>query len=177
VASSPHRSCTGGGEVWQLPRAPAAASAPHRSCTKTRPGRRWALGLLAAPDDPVLVPAGPEHGNRWMGQFPCGRYSCRVPFPGGKREFPSNCAREAEAQVVVPVRRIVPVTVRRPAVPGVVRPTAAPVHPVRASTPSSLAPFIVRIRFATLPRRARNWRVSLGYADYGGCQPTWHETT
>jgi hypothetical protein len=94
---------------------------------KTRSGRRWACGLLAAPDGAVLVPATPEHGTRWMGQFPCDCGS-------------SNCAREAVAVVLVAVARVVPVPIRRPAVGRVVVPTAAPVHPVRASTPSSLAP-------------------------------------
>lgn len=39
---------------------------------------------------------------------------------------------QAEAQVVVAVRRVVPVTVRRPAIRGMVVPAAAPVDPVRA---------------------------------------------
>src|SRR5262249_14637866 len=42
-----------------------------------------------------------------------------------------NC-RDAEAQVAVPARRRVPAAVRRPAVPAVVAPAAAPAHPDRA---------------------------------------------
>ena len=38
----------------------------------------------------------------------------------------------AEAEVVVPVRRVVPVPVRRPTIRGLVVPTAATVHAVRA---------------------------------------------
>jgi len=62
----------------------------------------------------------------------------RLRYRGIKRALPSsrkggNCPREAEAQALAPDRRREPGTVRRPAAPGVVRPTAAPVHPVRAS--------------------------------------------
>lgn len=50
----------------------------------------------------------------------------------------ARCAREAKAQVVPAITRIVPVAVRRTAVPGVVVPTAATVHPVVARTRPSL---------------------------------------
>ena len=39
---------------------------------------------------------------------------------------------DAEPQVVVRVRRIIPVAVRRPAVPGIVVPATPAVHAVRA---------------------------------------------
>ncbi len=42
------------------------------------------------------------------------------------------CAQQAEAEVVVSIVRLVVVTIRRPAVPGVVVPSAAPFHTVRA---------------------------------------------
>ena len=47
------------------------------------------------------------------------------------------CTRKAEAQVVVAVVGIVPVTVRRSAVPSRVVPATAPDHPVRASSLSA----------------------------------------
>lgn len=43
------------------------------------------------------------------------------------------CAGEAKAQVVVPVARGVVVAISRPAVPCVVVPSAAAIHPVRAT--------------------------------------------
>jgi hypothetical protein len=43
-----------------------------------------------------------------------------------------SSAQKAETKVVVAVAGRVPVAIRRPAVDGVVVPTAAPIHPVRA---------------------------------------------
>ena len=43
------------------------------------------------------------------------------------------CAQQAETEVIVAVAGVVVVAVRRPAVDGGVVPTAAPIHPVRAS--------------------------------------------
>jgi hypothetical protein len=43
-----------------------------------------------------------------------------------------SSAQKAETEVVVAVARRIPVAIRRPAVDGVVVPTAAPIHPVRA---------------------------------------------
>lgn len=51
-----------------------------------------------------------------------------------------EAAGHTKAQVVVPVRRRVPVAVRRPAVLCRVVPTAAPVHPVRALGPLTVIP-------------------------------------
>jgi len=47
--------------------------------------------------------------------------------------FDTELEGDAETEVVVRVVGPVPVAVRRPAVPGVVVPTAATVHPVRAT--------------------------------------------
>jgi len=47
------------------------------------------------------------------------------------------CTREAETEVVVAVRRLVPVAVRRAAVVGFVVPGAAADHPVGARVPSA----------------------------------------
>ena len=49
-----------------------------------------------------------------------------------------SCTREAEAEVVVAVRRLVPVAVRRTAVVGVVVPGAAAHNPVGARIPSAI---------------------------------------
>jgi hypothetical protein len=49
-----------------------------------------------------------------------------------KMVFPCRAEAQAKAQVVVPVVRVVPVAVRRTAVPGVVVPAATAVHTVRA---------------------------------------------
>jgi hypothetical protein len=43
-----------------------------------------------------------------------------------------SSAQKAETEVVVAIARRIPVAIRRPAVDGVVVPTAAPIHPVRA---------------------------------------------
>ena len=51
-----------------------------------------------------------------------------------------GAAEHTKAKVVVPVLRRVPVAVRRTAVPGVVVPAAAPVHPVRAPWPLTGSP-------------------------------------
>ena len=53
--------------------------------------------------------------------------------PGGTRLVPVWSLGQADAVVVVPVVRRVPVPVRRPGVLGGVVPTAAPEHAVRAS--------------------------------------------
>ena len=52
-----------------------------------------------------------------------------------KLPLSARSSGKSEAQVVVPVRRRVPVAVRRLAVGAVVVPAAAPVHPVRALGP------------------------------------------
>ena len=49
--------------------------------------------------------------------------------------FVCGAAGDTEAQVIVPVRRLVPVAVRRPAVLGGVVPASAPDHPVHAHRP------------------------------------------
>lgn len=67
----------------------------------------------------MFVPAFAGHGTRWMGQS--------MPLPC---KACTQCAHEAEAHVVVAVVRVVPVAVRRAAVPGVVVPAAAPVDAV-----------------------------------------------
>jgi len=89
---------------------------PGRSAVApTRPGGAAVFGR-------VLPGAGPAPGH---GLCARGRSVDTAP-PAASR------AREAEAQVVVPVARIVPVAIRRTAVPGVVVPAAAPFDPVGA---------------------------------------------
>ena len=52
-------------------------------------------------------------------------------FRRAKRPLHLRSSGKPKAEVVVPVVRRVPVAVRRAAVPGIVVPAAAPVHPVR----------------------------------------------
>ena len=64
------------------------------------------------------------------------------------------CAGEAEAQVVVPVRRGVVVAIGCAQVPRVVVPTAATVHPVRAALrPQPLLPWWVQFTNLIIPPR------------------------
>jgi hypothetical protein len=66
----------------------------------------------------------------------------------------SGAQGDTKAQVVVPVRRVVPVTARGPAIPGGVDPAPAPVHPVRAfrpPPPNGLTPFDGNSNWPVLP--------------------------
>lgn len=80
----------------------------------------------------LLAPGGVTAFCRsWQGHYRTGRR----PVPSGKSHHSPRSSGNPQAQVVVPVRRLVPVAVRRPAVGRVVVPAAAPDHPVGGPGP------------------------------------------
>ena len=96
----------------------------------------WSL-RIGHPTD-LLTPRGLGLRFRWPSRNPA-RLENELfhPESQGIRLKPSSYLSvgiqgNAEAEVVVPVRRVVPVPVRRPTIRGLVVPTAATVHAVRA---------------------------------------------
>src|SRR5438876_309109 len=96
------------------------ASAPAGLVGKTTPPGQFAVGYQGQAVTETFV--RPHRGRGGTGERP---------VPSGKVSLHRRSSGQAEAEVVVPVRRRVPGAVRRAAVLGIVVPAAAPPPPPR----------------------------------------------